>query len=127
MLLMEGVKQVHVVCALVSGCGFFVRGILMMRDSAVLQMRLIKITPHIVDTVLLISAIILASQWGWAALTMPWLLAKITALLLYIVLGTLALRRGKTKAIRISAWIAALVVFAYIVSVAITRSPLVLG
>ena len=51
MLLMEGVKLVHVACAVLSGSGFFFRGILMMRDSALLRMRLIKIAPHVVDTV----------------------------------------------------------------------------
>ena len=126
MLLMEGVKQVHVACVILSGCGFFFRGILMIQASALLQARLIKIAPHVVDTVMLVSAITLASQWGWAALTMPWLLAKIVALFVYIALGTVALRRGRTKAIKVSAWLAALGVFSYIVAVAVTKSPLVL-
>ena len=126
MLLMEGVKQVHIVCALLSGSGFIYRGILMLRGSPLLRARLMKIAPHVVDTVLLISAISLASQWGWAALEMPWLLTKIVALLIYIVLGAIALRRGRTKRVRATAWLAALGVFAYIVAVAITKNPLVL-
>jgi len=127
MLLMESTKQLHIACALLSGGGFFFRGILMMRDSALLRTKLIKIAPHVVDTVLLISAIILASQWSWAALTMPWLLAKIVALFVYVALGTLALRLGRTKAVRSLAWLAALGVFVYIVAVAVTKNPLVLG
>lgn len=127
MLLMEVVKQVHVACVLLSGAGFFFRGILMMRESPLLRARLIKIAPHIVDTVLLVSAIALASQWGWVAMQMPWLLAKIVGLLVYIALGTVALRRGRTKMIRVSAWFAALGVFSYIVAVAFTKSPLMLG
>mgnify|MGYP002267016457 CR=1 FL=1 len=125
MLLMEGVKLVHITCALVSGGGFFFRGILMMRGSALLQSRLIKITPHVIDTVLLISAIILASQWGWQALSMPWLFAKIIALLAYIALGTVALKRGRSKVVRIAAWLAALGVFLYILAVAVTKTPFV--
>jgi uncharacterized membrane protein SirB2 len=127
MLLMEGIKQVHVACVVLTGSGFFLRGILMMRNSGLLQARIVKIAPHIVDTVLLVTAIALASQWGWTALQMPWLLAKIVGLLVYIVLGTVALRRGRTRALRISAWLAALGVFFYIIAVAITRNPLVLG
>jgi uncharacterized membrane protein SirB2 len=127
MLLIEGIKQLHVGCVILSGSGFFLRGILMMRGSALLQARLIKISPHIVDTVLLVSAIALASQWGWAALQMPWLLAKIIGLLVYIALGTVALRRGRTKTVRVAAWCAALGVFCYIVAVAFTKSPLILG
>lgn len=119
--------MVHIGCALLSGGGFFFRGILMMRGSDLLHARLIKLAPHVVDTVLLASAIILASQWGWAALEMPWLIAKIVALLFYIVIGSVALRRGKTKSVRVSAWVIALLVFAYIVAVAVTKNPGVLS
>jgi uncharacterized membrane protein SirB2 len=122
--MMEAIKWLHVGCAVLSGSGFFVRGILMMRDSALLQARVVKITPHIIDTLLLVSAILLASQWGWAALQMPWLLAKIIALLVYIGLGMLALRVGRTKAVRVSAWCAAMLVFAYIVATAVSKNPL---
>jgi len=123
---MATVKWIHVGFALLSLCGFFARGILMMRGSRWLQARLVKITPHVVDTVLLASAIVLASQWGWAALQLPWLQAKIVALLVYIALGMVALHRGRTRSVRVAAWFGALGVFGYIVSVAVTRNPLVL-
>ena len=121
------VKWIHVSCAIVSIVGFFVRGMLMINESYLLQSRAVKIVPHVVDTLLLVSAIILASQWGWAALQLPWLLAKMTGLLLYIALGMVALRMGKTKSIRVSAWIAAMGVFAYIAAVALTKSPLLMS
>lgn len=121
---MELVKTIHVGCALLSIFGFTVRGVLMLRDSVMLQMRLFKIAPHIIDTLLLGSAIWLAVQYGLSPGENPWLLAKIIALLVYIGLGTVALKRGKTKQVRIIAWLAALVVFAYIVAVAVTKSPL---
>jgi len=122
---MEWIKIIHVGCALLSISGFFARGILMMRDSAMLQKRLFKITPHIIDTLLLGSAIWLAVQNSVNPGDNPWLLAKIIALLVYIGLGTVALKRGKTKRVRIIAWLAALLVFAYIVAVAVTKSALV--
>jgi uncharacterized membrane protein SirB2 len=124
MLVMEVVKRVHVACVLLSGGGFFVRGILMMQESVLQQARVMKIAPHVVDSLLLMSAIALASQWGWAALQLPWLVTKIVALLLYIGLGMLALRRGRTKTVRVSAWLAAMAVFIYIVAVAVTKNPL---
>lgn len=120
---METVKWLHVSCALLSGGGFFARGILMLRDSPWLQARVVKIVPHVVDTLLLLSAIALATQWGWAALQMPWLLAKIVALLVYIALGVVALRAGRSKAQRTVAWCAAMLVFAYIVAVALSKNP----
>jgi len=123
--MIEGIKWLHVVCALLSGGGFFIRGILMIRESAWLQMRMVRIAPHVVDTLLLLSAIALASQWGWAALQLPWLLAKIVALLVYIGLGVMALRAGLSKRVRVWAWLAALLVFAYIITVAVSKTPLV--
>ena len=124
---MEIVKTIHIVCALLSISGFVGRGLLMIKGSPLLIARWVKISPHIIDTVLLLSAIVLASQWGWSALQMPWLLTKIMALLIYIVLGSLALRPGRPRSVRISAWLAAIATFAYIVSVALTKNPLVLG
>jgi uncharacterized membrane protein SirB2 len=123
--MMATVKIIHVVCALLSISGFVGRGILMIKESVLLRARWLRITPHVVDTLLLVSAIVLASQWGLAAFDMPWLWAKVIALLLYIALGVVALRAGRTKAVRVSAWAAAIVVFAYIVSVAISKNPLV--
>ena len=120
------VKTLHMACALLSITGFFARGLMMIKDSPLLQARFVKIAPHIIDTVLLVSAIVLASQWGLAALQMPWLLAKIVALIVYILLGMVALRRGRTKSARVVAWLAALVVFAYIVAVAVTKNPILI-
>lgn len=122
---MDIIKIIHVSFALLSISGFFARGVLMIRGSDLLQRRWIKTAPHMVDTVLLLSAVILASQWGFAALSMPWLQAKIGALLVYILLGVIAIRPGQSKPVRITAWLAAMLTFAYIVSVAITKNPLV--
>ncbi len=77
--------------------------------------------PHINDSLLLFAAIAMLVVAGLNPLEQPWLLAKIFGLLAYIGLGTLALKRGKTKAIRIKALIAALGVFGYIMAVAITK------
>ena len=80
--------------------------------------------PHIVDTLLLASAIALAIMGQQYPLATPWLTAKVIALVFYIALGMLALRHGKTRGVRITAWIAAQAVFGYIVAVALTRNPL---
>ena len=96
----------------------------MLRDSPLLQHCWVKIVPHIVDTALLLSAITLAIQLSISPLTAPWLMAKIIALLVYILVGTLAIKRGKTKRIRLFAWVAAQLVFVYMVSVAVTHNPL---
>jgi len=119
------IKIIHMSFVLLSISGFFARGVLMIRDSGLLQQRWIKTAPHFIDTGLLLSAIVLASQWGFAALEMPWLQAKIGALLAYILLGVVAIRPMFGKPVRIGAWLAAMLAFAYIVSVAVTKNPLV--
>lgn len=95
----------------------------MLRSSPMLQERWVKIAPHAVDTMLLASAITLAIQLGISPFSAPWLMTKIIALLLYISLGTIAIKRGKTRTIRLSAWIAAQGIFFYIVTVALTHNP----
>jgi uncharacterized membrane protein SirB2 len=117
-------KATHVGCAAASYALFFVRGVWMMRDSALLQQRWVRSVPHIVDTVLLASAIALAVITRQYPPADSWLTAKVAALLIYIGLGTVALKRGKTRRTLITAWLAAQAVFFYIVAVAITRSPL---
>ena len=102
---------------------FFLRGVWMLRDSPSLHQRWVKFAPHMVDTLLLVSAVALAWQLGVSPLSAPWLAAKIVALLLYIVIGTVALKHGKTKRIRLFFWLAAQIVFFYTVSVAVTHNP----
>jgi uncharacterized membrane protein SirB2 len=117
------IKFIHIGCVALSYSLFFLRGVWMLHDSSVLQQRWVRFAPHTVDSVLLASAIALAWQLGISPLTRPWLVAKIVALLLYIVIGTFALKRGKTKRNRMIAWLTAQLVFFYIVSVAVTHNP----
>ncbi len=77
--------------------------------------------PHVIDTVLLASAMALTATTSQYPFVQPWLTAKVLALLLYIVLGSVAIRHGRTRSVRIVAWLLALVVFGYIVAVARTR------
>ena len=117
-------KFTHISCVAISYVMFVLRGIWMMRESALLQRRWVKIVPHLVDTLLLASAVALAVMSHQYPLSNGWLTAKIVGLLIYIGLGTVALKRGKTRRGRVTAWLAAQAVFFYIVAVAITRQPL---
>lgn len=119
----DAVKHLHMTCAALSLAFFVVRGAWMMRGSPLLARRWVRIAPHVVDTALLASAIALAAMIGNYPLTHAWLTAKVLGLVVYIALGTVALKRGRTLRVRIAAFAGALVVFAYIVSVAFTKSP----
>ncbi len=120
---MDTLKLVHVSAVYLSGAGFVLRGMWMLMGSPLLKARLTRILPHIVDTVLLGSAILLALRIYQYPFTHGWLTAKVLALLLYIVLGTIALKRGRTRRVRIVSFAAALAAFLYILAVAITRNP----
>lgn len=116
-------KMIHIGSVILSYLLFLLRGIWMIQDSANLQRRWVKILPHVIDTVLLSSAIALAVIIQQNPLHDAWLTAKVTGLLIYIGLGMMALRFGKTRAVKIGAWIAAQCMFIYIVLVALTKSP----
>jgi uncharacterized membrane protein SirB2 len=117
-------KLVHVACAIASICGFALRGTLMLLDSPLLATRFARIAPHVVDTVLLASALWLTVLIGQYPFVQGWLTAKVLALIVYIALGTLALKRGRSKPVRATAFALALAAAAYIVSVALSRDPL---
>jgi len=119
-------KMIHVGSVIVSYTLFFLRGVWLMQASQKLRQRWVKILPHVVDTILLTSAIALASTIQQNPIDNSWLTAKVAGLLLYIGLGMIAIRFGKTRRTKIMAWIAAQCVFIYIVLVALTKSP-VLG
>ena len=116
-------KQFHLATIAITLTLFVLRGVWMMADSPRLQARWVRIVPHVNDTLLLASGLSLAVLLGQYPLVNGWLTAKLFALILYIVLGTVALKRGRTKGMRIAAWIAALLVFGYMVAVAVTRAP----
>ena len=116
-------KQLHLATVALSWTLFFARGIWMIADSPRLAARWVRVVPHANDTVLLVAALYLATFYG----LQPWIVAKVVALVAYIVIGMVALRRGPSKPVRIAAWVAAQLVFLYIVAVAVTKTPLPLG
>lgn len=116
-------KMIHITSIIVSYLFFFLRGVWLIQDSQNLRQHWVKILPHVVDTILLTSAIALAIIIQQNPLSDSWLTAKVIGLLLYIGLGMIAMRFGKTRRIKIIAWIAAQCVFAYIVLVALTKNP----
>jgi uncharacterized membrane protein SirB2 len=123
-------KLIHVSAVVLSLSGFTARGVGALRRASWVRHRLARTIPHLVDTILLLSA--LGMLWvvrltPWA---LPWLRAKIIGLVVYVALGVLALRPSITARMprpmpsRLIAWISAILVFGYIVSVAVTKNPL---
>ena len=116
-------KHLHLTAVALSFTLFALRAFWMLRESPQLQRRWVKIVPHIIDTVLLVSALSLAWMLQQYPFVDSWLTAKVLALLAYIGLGTVALKRGRTRKIRILALAGAVLSAAYIVSVALSHQP----
>ena len=116
-------KLVHQTAVALSISGFAARGVAGLLDARWVRGRAARTVPHVVDTVLLASALGLAWVLRLNPITTPWLLAKIVGLLLYIGFGMVALRPGLPRAVRALALLAALVCFGQIVAMALTKSP----
>lgn len=117
----DALKLIHVACVVFSITGFVWRGYLAFRDSPLLRGRLARTLPHVIDALLLSAALGLAAISHQYPFVDAWLTAKVLGLLAYIVLGSLALRRGMSVEGRALALGSAIGVYAWIVSVALTR------
>ena len=87
------------------------------------KQRQARLVQHVNDTVLLGSAVALAVAAGFSPFNSPWLLVKILGLLVYVGLGTLVMREQAMKGVRMGAFLLALMIFGFIISVAVTKSP----
>ena len=116
-------KSIHVICAAITITGFVLRGFWMLTESPLLTHRLTRIAPHVVDTLFLLSGIFMLVIAAMNPFTQPWLLAKFVALIAYILLGMVAIRRGRTKNIRAVTFVSAIAVFGYVIGVGMARSP----
>ena len=117
-------RHIHISAVILSGSLFILRGGWMLWAPRMLDRRWVRVVPHLIDTVLLASAIALTVTIGQYPLVNGWLTAKVGALLIYIVLGSIALKQGRRRSVRIAALIGALLTFGYIVAVARAHSPL---
>ena len=117
-------KYLHIATVILSIAGFIIRGIWMIQSSAMLQQRWVKIAPHVNDTILLLSAIALVIITAQYPGQLAWVNAKIIALVVYIALGFVALKPTRPKNIRVIAWCLAILIFAYIIWVAFSKSAL---
>lgn len=117
-------KHIHLVTLILSFLIFFARGILMMRGAALANHKIVLILSHGINFVLIASGITTAVLLSLSPMEQPWLLTKILALFVYIGLGVAAFKHPNLQ-VRKILWLAALVVFAFIASVA--KSKLALG
>ena len=117
-------RNVHIACAILTIALFVLRGGLMLANSPWQQHVVLRYLPHAVDTVLLTTALMLTTVIHQYPFAVGWLTAKVVLLVVYIVLGSIALKRGRTKTVRVAAFVAALATVGYLVTVARAHHPL---
>jgi uncharacterized membrane protein SirB2 len=118
------IKAVHIAAVMASGLLFLLRGAAVQLGAAWAMAAPLRYLSYTIDTVLLTAALMLATIIHQFPFVQGWLTAKVLLLVVYVVLGSFALKRGRTRAVRTSCWIAALLVYLFIVSIARTHNPL---
>lgn len=115
------IKHIHMLTAVITAVLFMLRGYWMMVESSQLKRRWVKIAPHVIDTLLLASAVTMVVWSGQYPLQRGWLTAKVLLLLAYIGAGMVALKYGRTKGVRTAAFFLALFFLGCIFKIALTR------
>jgi len=117
-------RHVHIACAVLTIALFALRGGLMLAESRWLQSPVLRFLPHVIDTVLLTTALMLLGIVHQYPFVHGWLTVKVVLLVVYIVLGSIAIKRGRTRQVRVAAFVAALVTVGFIYTVARAHHPL---
>ena len=118
------IKWVHVAAVIASGTLFFVRGVALQAGAQWVMAAPLRYLSYTIDTVLLTAALMLATLLHQYPFVHAWLTVKVALLAVYIVLGSIALKRGQTRAMRLWCFLTAVVVYLYIVSIARAHHPL---
>jgi uncharacterized membrane protein SirB2 len=118
------IKAFHVFVALLSGSLFALRGGFSLAGARWPNAAVVRYSSYAIDTALLTAALMLATILPGAMFANGWLTVKITLVVLYVVLGVFAMRRAKTKRMRVASYVAALLVFVSIYAIARAHDPL---
>jgi uncharacterized membrane protein SirB2 len=118
------IKWVHVAAVLSSGTLFALRGLALQFGARWAMAAPLRHLSYAIDSVLLTAALMLATLLHQYPFLHGWLTAKVLLLVCYVVLGSVALKRGSTAAVRRWCWLLALCIYAFIISIARAHHPL---
>ncbi len=118
------IKLVHVAAVLASGLLFFVRGLGVQLGMTFPRAAPLRYLSYTIDTVLLAAALMLMAVLQQYPFVQSWLTVKILLVIAYIVVGSFAINRGRTKAARLLCWLGALAIYGFIITIARAHDPL---
>jgi uncharacterized membrane protein SirB2 len=116
-------KLVHQGAVTLSVAGFALRGLASLAGAGWVRGRAARTLPHLLDTLLLASGLMLAWLLQLTTTWPSWLVAKLLGLVVYVALGVVALRPHRPRAVRAAAWLGAMATVGWMVSVALTKDP----
>jgi uncharacterized membrane protein SirB2 len=117
------IKHLHIACVILSISGFCLRGLLLIQKSALTGRRVFRVLPHINDSLLLAAALALMVKLEQYPFIDVWLTTKVFGLMVYIMLGAVAFGAHRPPRTRVLAGLGAVLIFGWIVSVALTKNP----
>jgi uncharacterized membrane protein SirB2 len=118
------IRAVHIGAIIISGILFALRGVGVLAGARWPMTPPLRYLSYSIDTVLLTAALMLVSMLPASLFANHWLTVKLTLLVLYVVLGSFALKRGRSSRVRAFCFFAALLLFASMYSIARTHQPL---
>lgn len=118
------IKQFHVFVALLSGGLFALRGACVLGGAAWPMHAPVRWLSYAIDTALLTAALMLLTILPGAMFANGWLVAKLSLLVVYVVLGSFALKRARGPRARLFFYFAALAAFACVYATARSHQPL---
>ena len=118
------VRAVHIGVVLASGALFALRGAGALSGAHWPLAGTVRYLSYGIDTTLLSAGLMLVAMLPAAMFANHWLTAKLLLLVLYVALGSFALKRGRTARVRASCFAAALLVYACMLSIARAHHPL---
>ena len=117
-------RQAHITFAVLSVSIFALRGLFMLAESAYANTAWLRYPSYTVDTLLLTAALMLTNVTHQYPFQADWLTMKVALLVVYVVLGSIALKRGRTRGVRVGAFVAALLTVGFLYTVARAHHPL---
>lgn len=118
------IRWLHIGAVIASGSLFTIRGLMMLARSRLTNHVGLRTLSIVIDTTLLAAAVVLTMIIHQYPFVQAWLTAKVLLLVVYILLGTLALKRGRTYSTRATCYVLAITVYLFIVTVARAHNPL---
>jgi uncharacterized membrane protein SirB2 len=118
------IRHVHILAVILSGSLFALRGAFALAGARWPHFAPVRYLSYTIDTTLLTAALMLVTILPGAVFANGWLATKLVLVVAYVVLGVLAMKRGRTRGVRVGCYVAALATFAMIYTIARAHQPL---